>query len=109
MFYDCPNLKDVTFEDDCVGTIPASMFIACNSLKSIELPKGITGLGSYAFLNCDKLEDIIMYSKDIRVDKYALSSSTYPYTLHTLHIYKDANIKFADENDRERVNIEYLN
>ena len=58
-FYNSNNLESVTFSLDQEETIIEEMaFYQCENLKSIELPIGISEIGSKAFSECNKLSNI---------------------------------------------------
>lgn len=55
----CEGLKNVTFSGETKLTLlNVSVFAYCKSLEEFEIPKGITGMGSYAFYNCSNLKAI---------------------------------------------------
>lgn len=50
MFESCEELTEVTFAPDfALTSLPSYMFRYCTSLTQIELPKGLTYLGTYTF------------------------------------------------------------
>ena len=55
LFHTCPNLVDVIFYDNVnITSLPAEMFKACTSLKTVTIPEGVTSLGSGFFAGCSK-------------------------------------------------------
>ena len=50
-FYGCTNLESINlgFSDKGLRTIGAHAFQDCNNLKNIDIPKGVTSIGSEAF------------------------------------------------------------
>lgn len=82
-FYDCPTLKEVTFDADCdvsldwrafagvyslekvtlprhLNRIRRETFQMCWELKSIRVPDGVKRIGPSAFDRCEKLEEVIL-------------------------------------------------
>lgn len=56
-FHTCKNLSSVTFSSR-VKTLPQSMFYACDSLISIEIPASVTTLGIKVFRKCANLKNV---------------------------------------------------
>ncbi len=56
-FHTCKNLSSVTFSNR-VTTLPQSMFYACDSLISIEIPASVTTLGIKVFRKCANLKNV---------------------------------------------------
>ncbi len=60
-FYDCDNLRNVTFENNSnILSINDNAFAYCNNLKSVILPSSIQNIESRAFYECSNLIDIII-------------------------------------------------
>lgn len=53
-------LRRVVFAGDKIETIENNTFADCNSLKEINLPKGLKKIGYNAFIRCTALEEIII-------------------------------------------------
>ena len=60
VFYDCRNLREITLGKNQKGTLGTSGFNQCITLRKIEIPDGITGIGDSAFCNCVSLEDVVI-------------------------------------------------
>lgn len=60
VFYDCRNLREITLGKNQKGTLGISSFNQCITLRKIEIPDGITGIGHSAFCNCVSLEDVVI-------------------------------------------------
>ena len=59
IFCDCFNLESVTFpKETSICTIPSGFCWDCTSLKSVNIPEGITSIDFYAFMNCYSLPSI---------------------------------------------------
>lgn len=55
-FMGCKNLKTVEFaENSRVDCIERAVFMDCESLKEVKLPKEVGSIGEYAFMNCPEL------------------------------------------------------
>ena len=88
-FYQCSNLKNVTFEE---GTtiIPAGVFAACTGLEKIVIPDTVTELEKYCFANCSNLKDVTIGNsvKEIGSDSFyatALTSIVIPDSVTDLY------------------------
>ena len=69
-FYDCKNLKSVTMNE--VESIGSYAFSG-TSIEEIILPETVNLIGKDAFYNCGKLNQIICYSVQMRINEYLLS------------------------------------
>ena len=59
VFSGCSNLTVVSFaEGSRLTTIGGYAFYDCSSLTSIDIPAGVTSIGSSAFWNCSNLESV---------------------------------------------------
>lgn len=56
-FYNCSNLKDVTFTEGRTE-IQSGMFYGCTGLEKIEIPNGIKTIEWSAFSGCTNLKDV---------------------------------------------------
>ena len=57
--YTCKGIEKLTFHEDCAITeIKERAFYRMDTLKSIELPAGVTSIGKEAFAECDALESV---------------------------------------------------
>lgn len=57
----CKQLQSVTFaEDSMLRAIDSDAFAGCSSLKSIEIPKGVTYIDDNAFSGCSALESVAL-------------------------------------------------
>ena len=74
IFNGCTNLTNVTFEE---GTdyIHGGLF-AGSGLKTITIPDTVTGIGSYAFANCENLENITLPANLSTIGEYAFCYCT---------------------------------
>ena len=60
-FYNCSNLKSVTFSGDSqLTSIGSYAFRGCSGLTSITIPASVAGIGSSAFSGCGGLESITL-------------------------------------------------
>lgn len=57
-FYNCTNLKKITFLSDEITSIGTSAFHACRGLEEINLPKTMTTIPDYLFNSCRELKSI---------------------------------------------------
>ena len=58
-FEDCEQLTTVTLKTDKLTTISANAFKTCPALTAITIPRGVTTIGSGAFMNCIKLKKVM--------------------------------------------------
>ncbi len=70
------GLTDIDIPDKV--TIIGNYAFYAAGLTSITIPDSITGIGNLAFYNCNNLEDIYIYPKDINVPNF----SSYSATIH---------------------------
>lgn len=82
---------EVRIGDNC--NIGNYAFQNCNSLKSITIPRGITGFGTYAFRYCYSLSAITIPDTVTLINQYdffdcnSLSAVTIPNTVTTINGY----------------------
>ncbi len=58
-FENCTNLKTVIFTPDCqINSIQHSAFLNCIKLENLMLPESLTTINQYAFENCKNLKKI---------------------------------------------------
>ena len=71
-FWNCTNLKRVTFPDtSSVTSIGEEAFAFCESLQHINLPSSITTIEEEAFSNCYSLQSVILPSSISVIPKEA--------------------------------------
>jgi hypothetical protein len=58
-FYDCYNLRSITFPDTLVS-IGDAAFIRCSSLSSITFPDTLVSIGDEVFANCTGLNSVTL-------------------------------------------------
>ena len=73
-FIDCSALETVTFEEGRTE-IPVRLF-AGSGLREFTVPESVTSIGSYAFSNCDKLEQVTFPSKLTSIENSAFEYCT---------------------------------
>jgi len=88
-FYGCENLQEVIFKTNRLEYLDYRMFDGCKSLKSIELPEGITEIRLGAFKNCSSLERINIPKTVVNVGANAFESC---YALKEIKFHE--NIEF---------------
>ena len=106
VFNECPNLKEVKFEDG-LTTIPANLF-KNTYLEKVKLPSSVESVQYDAFSGCGKLKDvdlgnIISIGANAFSNCKSLESITIPKTLKSAALYPVFNecpnlkeIKFED-------------
>lgn len=63
-------LKEVTLpENEKFTTINKHVFAGCSSLETVTIPKTVTHIDEYAFLNCKSLKDIYCKGKTLQINK----------------------------------------
>ena len=63
----CPNLKEVTFENDMqLTTLPDNTFQNCTKLTTFTLPSSTKTIGGNAFMGCSNLERIVLDNTGIQ-------------------------------------------
>ncbi|MCD8372969.1 MAG: leucine-rich repeat domain-containing protein [Clostridia bacterium] len=71
-FCDCSSLVSVTFgENSQLSCIDESVFCNCGNLTDIEIPVGVTSIGSYAFYQCIYLTSIEIPANVTSIDTSA--------------------------------------
>ena len=69
-FKNCTSLESVTFEENSqLTTIGVNAFYNCSSLTSVEIPAGVTYIGTYAFRACSSLEKVI-FGEDSQLTEF---------------------------------------
>ena len=56
VFWDCKDLKTITFEGSNISEIPDMFLSGCESLECVIVPEGISNIGEYVFRECRKLK-----------------------------------------------------
>lgn len=86
IFSYCSKLKKINFpEYTCV---PASMFLNCVSLTSVNIPQTVTSIEASAFSDCKSLTQITISEGIHKIDSYAFSGCL---SLKTIVIPKSVN------------------
>ena len=75
-------IKQVDFLNCNFVTLPNNLFNSCASLTTVNLPSGITSIGSNAFAGCSSLKGVIL-GDNFNCNNLGLSSSTL-YTRETI-------------------------
>lgn len=80
-FYDCENLKKVTFladsgDNHILRKICNSAFMNCSSLADVTLSEGIVVIGEYAFCGCESLESILIPNSVMSIGSCAFELCT---------------------------------
>ena len=71
-FQDCKELVEVDFTNTKISIIPESCFLNCIKLESIILPNEIKIIDSHGFSGCKSLKNIILYGI-VTIEEYAFS------------------------------------
>ncbi len=69
MFYNCTSLTKFNYEGNWKN-IPNDFFYSCSAL-SMEVPKTLFTVGSYAFYSCSKLTGNLRFAANAEVNAYA--------------------------------------
>ena len=78
-FYQCSNLKTITFDDECpLESFPMYCFNECINLTSINIPSSMKTLGMSCFDSCIYLKNIIIPSS---IKVIGVSCFSYCYNL----------------------------
>ena len=72
-FYGCSLLKTIKIPNSVEGKIADFCFSGCGTLTSIQIGENITEIGKYAFLDCKKLEKMILPDKVATIGDKAFS------------------------------------
>ena len=84
-FQQCYALTSVTFEENSkLSAIETRIFCACDSLQTINIPKGITSIGVNAFQNCS-LRTITIPSSVTAIYPYAFTGCNYLTSIYFEH------------------------
>ena len=76
-FCGCNNLTEVEFtENSSLVMIGGSAFKGCTSLKSIELPEGMTTISGNAFKYCKNLKNVYLPDTTSMIDNLAFTGLT---------------------------------
>ena len=68
-FSNCISLKSVAL-NDYLESVETRVFYNCSLLETVELGKGTTKIGAYAFMGCESLKDIDLKRVE-RISEYA--------------------------------------
>lgn len=92
-FYQCHNLKSVTFLGAFITSIDKNAFEDCYSLETITLPSSMTLIGERCFEGCTKIKEIRCES----VTPPDASENTFDsiYNTATLYVPKGCRAKYA--------------
>ena len=96
IFKNCASLKTV-FLGDHIATIYSSAFENCSSLETINFPNGLTEIGYKAFYGCESLQSISLPNSLTRLDDYcfrwcsSLKTVTVPGTVNHIGFHVFAN------------------
>jgi hypothetical protein len=88
-FYECYNLRSVTFGKNVKGEIGSCSFDGCLRLKTVVMSDKITSVGNAAFRGCSSLKEVT-FSKKLKTIKAnafegcALTGVTLPETLKSI-------------------------
>ncbi len=74
-FYDCYNLRSITFPDTLVS-IGDAAFIRCSSLSSITFPDTLVSIGDAAFIRCSSLSNITFPDTLVRIGDEVFANCT---------------------------------
>ena len=74
MVANCCSLTAINVPDG-VTSIGSNAFQNCYSLTAINVPDGVTSIGSNAFQNCRELYDVVIYGKPALSNTNALSGA----------------------------------
>lgn len=74
MFMDCPNLKNVYFNDNMsLDTIGAGAFFNCSGITHLDVPQSVKVIGEAAFAHCHSLESINLPYSLTTIDDFAFA------------------------------------
>ena len=68
----CETLKTVTLPEGVTG-IGTKAFKGCSSLTSVSIPGSVTGIGKYAFYECDSLTDVLIPEGVTSIESYTFN------------------------------------
>ncbi len=72
----CKNIESVIFEDNSqLTTIDERAFINCDKLNSIIIPDSVTTINNRAFIACDNLTSVVIPAGVLSIDYTAFSNS----------------------------------
>lgn len=74
-FYGCSNLSDIRFEEGSTLSHLGERLFMGTSVRSIDLPEGMTSIPDYAFSDCSTLETIVIPSTVLSIGKYAFRNT----------------------------------
>ena len=72
-FTECQNLEKVTLMGNTLTSIGSYAFVDCNKLTNIIINDSITTIGSYAFEYCESLTRLTIPASVISIGEYAFS------------------------------------
>lgn len=76
-FAECPNIKNVNFEENSQLTnINEAAFYKCSALSSVSIPFGVERINPYTFYKCTSLEKLELQDSVEDIDDYAFYGCT---------------------------------
>ena len=88
-FYNCTNLKSVSFaENTSITTIPYNAFAECYNLDCVVLPASLTEIQSYAFGECRNLLEVYNLS-DLSLSRGDYGNGQVAYYAEVIHTSLD--------------------
>ena len=87
LFSACISLKTIEIPES-VSVIGENSFVQCINLESIKIPSGVKSIGVSAFEGCEKLTNVTIDSAEI----YAVANETENYLLTKCHRIKNSHI-----------------
>lgn len=79
-------MTSVTFEEGSqLASISDAVFVGCDALKSIVIPKSVTSIGPMAFNWCFGLTDVYYEGTEEEWNNIAVGSDNIYLTIATIH------------------------